>query len=128
MKRRMAFSIAIRRFMLVAPMVALALQAATFSLVGASYLADIGVPSRVAAPVLFTLAIFAAMAGSWAWVHILKMNEADREAVRELDPYQKDRMTPRDANLQLLWLDYFEGNVSAYDVAQVLEERIVPGR
>lgn len=125
---RVKFSLAIRRFMLVAPIVALALNAATFSLVGADYLTDLGVAARVAAPALFTLAIFAAMTGSWAWVHILKMNVADREAVRELDPYQRDRLTPKEAAVLLLWLDYMEGNVSAYDVAQVAEQRQLHGR
>lgn len=125
---RVRFSLAIRRFMLVAPIVALALNAATFSLVGAAYLADVGVPSSVAAPALFTVAILAAMAGSWAWVNILKMNVADREAVRELDPYQRDRLTPKEAAVLLLWLDYMEGNVSAYDVAQVAEDRQLHGR
>lgn len=123
MKLRLAFSLALRRFMLLAPMVALSLQAATFSLVAADYASDIGISVRIGIPIFFFGAITLAIAASWAWVRWFAMNEADREAVRELDPYQNDRLTPKDAGLLQIYLDHQGGRISDDDVQDIIDRR-----
>lgn len=123
MARRVAVMLAVRRFMLMAPIVALCIQSATFALVAAAYLDDLGVPMRVAVPGIFLGSLALAMLAAWVWVAVWRMNEADREAVRSLDPYQKNRLTERDARLLALAVKAMRRDPGALDELEAAAKR-----